>query len=265
MSKHFERRDLLKTAGISLTGLTAMSASVVASSNTTLDHRVRYGDSVVYPHDVTKVGHLESGDALMVVTLKEVDKRTKEVSYQDYGVGISEDDDNVEATQLSSQKANKIQQEKNDQVTILDDHWPEAPQVVKDVHHLDQRDIGGCAAFDHQHEKDGVSVKFTADIGKIGVGTAIAALVGYIGYVAVNGLMAAVGSASGYLSSDLFKGYVGTDVVSLAAHEYDVSEFGWDQTMWGTDIRGQWKQYDPNYMFTVFTTAGHPTCGNCGF
>lgn len=242
-----------------------MSGSAVANSNTTSDHQVQYSDSVAYLHEVSKVGLSESGNSLMVVTLKEVNKRTKEVQYQDYGVGISEGTGSIEAAQLSPRKADTLKQKNDDQVTIQDDHWPEAPEVVKDVHHLGQRDIGGCAAFNHKHEKDGVSVKFHYDIGTIGVSTAFAALGGYLAYIAKSGLMAALTAVGIDFSSDILEDYVSTNAISLVAHEYDVSKWGWNQTMWATDIRGQWKQYNPNYMFTIFTTAGHPACGNCGF
>lgn len=266
MSKYFGRRNLLRTAGISVAGSAAMSMSGVASPNTTLDDRVKSSDSVASVHDVSRIGFSESGAVLMVVTLKETDKKTKEVRYQDYGVGIAEDTGSVEATQLSSEKAERLQQGNDDQVTIQDDHWPEAPEVVKEVHHLTQREIGECAAFDHRHEKEGVSLKFTFDIGKVGVGTALGVLTGYVAYAATGGLLAAAnGAAGGALSTDLLDRYVSTNALSLVAHEYDVSKWGWNQTMCGLDMRGQWKQYDPNYMFTFFTAPSHPSCGNCGF
>lgn len=265
MSKHFGRRSLLKTAGITVTGLTGLTGSTVASSNTTLDQRVNRGDSVASVHEVSKVGFSESGDRLMVVTLKETDKNTGEVHYQDYGVGVAVKNGGVEATQIRSQKAETLQQRDNSQVTIQDDHWPEAPEVVKEVHHLEQREIGGCAAFDHRHEKEGVSLKFYHDIGKIGVGTAIAALGGYIAYAAGSLLYAVTGVAGADFASDVLDRYVSTNSLSLVAHEYDVSKWSWNQTMCGLDMRGQWKQYDPNYMFTFFTAPGHPSCGNCGF
>lgn len=266
MSKHFGRRSLLKTAGISATGLTAMTGSVIASSDPTFDQRVQHGDSVGVIDSVTQVGKTSDGSTLVTVKIEETDRRTGEVSYHTSAVKVQPGTGGISHTSLEREQFETLESVSTQDGASIQDHLdlPEFDQLIKKKDHYLGQNIGDCDAFNHQHTQDGLTMWFYQDIGKIGVGTVLTALGGYIGSLGGKAL-AAVGAGGGYLSTNLLERYVSTHTLSLVAWEYDVSEFGWNQTMFAVDISGHWHQNDPSHMYTVSTTAGHPSCDNCGF
>ncbi len=253
--------------GVPVTGLTALSAPAVAASEKSFDQRVQHGDSVGVIDEITEVGETASGDTLVAVKIKETDRRTGAVRYHTYGVKVEGGSGGISHTKIDGKAFQQLNQVGTEDGVSIQNHIPDLPEfgdlVKKKDHYLGQN-IGNCDAFNHQHTQDGLTMWFYHDIGKIGAGTALAALGGYIG--ALGGeTLAAIGAGSGVLSTGLLERYVSTHAVSVVAWEYDVSKFGWNQTMYAVDFSGHWHQNDPDHMYTVSTIVGHPSCGNCGF
>lgn len=266
MSDHLGRRSLLKSAGISVTGLAAMSSPAMASSQTTLDQRVQHGDSVGVLDSITRVGRTADGSELVTVKIEETDRRTGEVSYHTSAVKVHPGSGGISHTRVDPEQYETLERAGTQDEVSIQDHLdlPEFDDLVKKKDHYLGQNIGDCDAFNHQHKQDGLTMWFYHDIGKIGLGTVLTALGGYIGALGSKGL-AAVGAGSGTLTTGLLERYVSTHTLSLVAWEYDVSQWGWNQTMFAVDVSGHWHQNDPDHMYTVSTTVGHPSCDNCGF
>lgn len=81
--------------------------------------------------------------------------------------------------------------------------------------------------------------------------TAIAAaLIALVESALLSGGIALVGGIAAIVS--------GTDTITFGAQEYDISKFGWNQTMYSAKVAAGWRR-SRSALTTVSTAPTHPT------
>lgn len=113
-----------------------------------------------------------------------------------------------------------------------------------------KRTIGQCGAYSsHDHVYHGFSFEINKPLHDIGIGT----LTAFVGWLAASaGTALAAGAAAALLSY-----YSQEGEYTVGIREYDISAFGWTQTMFASVISNEY-EVDAHYATPIGTDPGHP-------
>ena len=112
-------------------------------------------------------------------------------------------------------------------------------------------DLGTCDAYSsHTHRYQAISAEFDQRVNDYSWTAIAAALIALVESALLSGGIALVGGIAAIVS--------GTDTITFGAQEYDISKFGWNQTMYSAKVAAGWRR-SRSALTTVSTAPTHPT------